>query len=408
MSKTRVMDWQSIGNWKQGRVRSGAKIMIWISLLFGLAFTGISLPAVLKIPEELARDNYMILVALIFPLIGVSALVLFFYSLVAWRKFGITELVLNPVPGSIGGDFGGYVDLPIAWDKNIKVNLTLNCQQTTTTGSGKNRSTNTKVVWQREGLASLSLASKGMRCAFRFAIPDDLPESEKASSSYFHWLLQMECDLPGIDFKRNFSVPVFNYDTPQLSTLKAKYVKDSNPMEKAPEGTVSITATADGMQFYYPWHRHLRMAIMALIFGSVFATTGYFIGTTDAGLLFPVVFGGVGMLIVFFGMYTIGNTLTTTVSRDAIHVVRNVYGFRFQRKVAKDNIEQLERQIKSQMQGGTNYRVFYSIIAHCKDKRKITIADSLEGSRLTDYVEQRIKSALRLDDNKSLVDSWSS
>ena len=401
------IDWQSIGDWKDGRVRSGAKTMIWISLLFGVAFTGLGLPVSLQVPDELAKGNHIILVALLFPLVGISALALFVYSVLAWRKFGRTELILNPAPGSIGGDFGGSVDIPIAWDNDTVVNITLNCQKTTTSGSGKNRSTNTKVIWQREGIATLSPSASGTQCEFRFAIPDDLPQSEKSSSNYRHWSLQMDCELPGIDFKRNFSVPVIKTDEPLLSTSKADYAKESAPLSKAPEGTVRITETTDGLEFYYPWYRHLWLGTMTLIFGSIFAGIGYFIGREDGGFIFPVVFGGVGLLCTLIGLYVIGNTLTTTVSSSGIKAVRNIYGFRFQRNVKNENIIRLKRVIKSQMQGGTKHRVFYSIIAHTKDKREITIADTLEGSRVTDFVEKKILKALRLADSRSdLLDSW--
>ena len=261
MKNTTTSDWRSIGNWKNGRVRSGARSMIWISLLFGVGFTGISLPGVLAIPDELAKGNNAVLVVLLFPLVGVSALGIFVYSLVAWRKFGTTELVLDPVPGSIGGDFGGSIDIPVPWSSKNSIVITLNCQHITTTGSGKNRSTHTSVVWQREGIATISPGKNATHCQFRFAIPDNLPESEASSSNYHHWLLQVECELPGIDFKRNFSVPVFKTEQPQLSTLKADYAKDSAPLEKAPEGIVRIQQTPDGLVFYYPWHRHLWMAI---------------------------------------------------------------------------------------------------------------------------------------------------
>ncbi|MBE9567905.1 MAG: hypothetical protein IMF14_04355 [Proteobacteria bacterium] len=403
-------DWQSLGKWKDGRVRSGAKVTIWISLLFGIAFTGAGIPLAMQMPQEIADENYIILLALLFPLIGLSSLVLFVRSVLAWRKFGRTELVLDPVPGSIGGDFGGYVDLPIAGssarNQNIDVDLVLNCLQTTTTGSGKNRSTRTKVVWQREGLATVALTRDGIRCAFRFAIPDDLPETEASSSSYNHWLFQIECDLPGIDFKRSFNVPLIRHESPQFSNLRAAYAQASNPLKKPPKGSVDITESTDGLQFYYPWHRHLKMAISLFIFGSIFAVIGYFIGAYDGGLVFPVVFGGVGILTVIASLYVIGNTLTTRVGRDGIDVVRNVYGFRFKKKVTRDNIVGLERQIASQMQSAGDYSVYYTIVAHSKDGREITIADSLEGSRLTDFVENKVKAALRLDDAVSLVDSW--
>ena len=400
--------WMSFGDWQDGRVRSGAKAAIWISLLFAVSFIGLSLPAVLELPKEVAKGNNLILLVLLFPLVGVASFLYFIRSVAAWRKFGVTELVLNPVPGCIGGDFGGYVDVPIQWGSELKVYLTLNCLKSTTTGSGKNRSTNVKAVWQREGLATLSPAAKGTRCAFRFAIPDDVPESEKSSSNYHYWLLQMECALPGIDFKRNFTVPIFNNDVPQFSSLKAEYAKQSNPLSEAPEGTVKIIKTTNGLQFYYPWYRHAKMAIMLMIFGAVFAAIGHYIGKEDGSFIFPVVFGGFGILMACMGLYVIGNTLTTTVNREGIQTIRNIYGFRFQRKLLKDEIVGLEREINSQMQGGSNYQVFYSIIAHSKDKRKITIADTLEGSRLADFVEQRIRSVLKLGENESLLDDWSS
>lgn len=388
-----TQDWQSIGDWKNGRVHSGAKALIWLSLLFGVMFTGISIPGVLAIPDELSKHNYAVLAVLLFPLVGVSALGIFVYSVIAWRKFGSTEVILDPVPGSIGGDFGGYVDIPIPWAPNTILYITLNCQHITVTGSGKNRSTNTKVIWQREGIATLSPRTKATHCEFRFAIPDNLPQSEKSSSNYHQWLLQMDCELPGIDFKRSFTVPVFQTENPQLSSLKIDYAKNSAPLDKAPDGIVRITQTPQGLQFYYPWHRHLWMAILTLVFGSVFASVAYFI-PEEAGIIFPIVFGGVGSLCLLIGLYILGNTLTTTVTPQGINVVRNVYGIRFQRNVKTQEITQLDRQIKSQMNSGSGSRVYYSIIAHTRDDRKVTIADALAGSRLADFVEKRIHEAL--------------
>lgn len=394
MPEDSTNNWQDIGDWKNSRVRSGAKALIWISLLFGVAFTGISLPAVLAVPEEIGKGNHAILLVLLFPLVGIGALALFVHSLIAWRKFGKTELILDPAPGSLGGDFGGYLDTRIAWNHKLKMDVTLNCQHLKTTGSGKNRSTRTSVLWQREGIATLSPGPKGIRCEFRFDIPDNLPPSEKASSDYHQWLLQLECDLPGVDFKRNFVVPVFRTTTPQRSSLKVYYVKDSAPLKQAPNRIVRIRNIDDGVEFYYPWSRHLWMGIMTTLVGSIFVITGYFIGKESAGLMFPVVFGGMGGLCAIIGLYVLGNTLTTTVSRQGIRIVRNIYGIRFQRKAARKEINKLERRVGSQMQAGSTNRVYYAIDAHTRDGRKITLADTLEGSRVADFVEEKIRDAL--------------
>jgi hypothetical protein len=404
MEDNHHINWQDIGDWKDGRVRSGAKTMIWISLLFGVAFTGISLPGVLAVPEEIGKGNYTVLLVLLFPLVGIGALTLFVHSLIAWRKFGKTEVILDPAPGSIGGDFGGHLDTRIKWMPGLKMNITLDCQHLKTSGSGKNRSTRTSVVWQREGLATLSPGPEGTRCEFRFDIPDHLPQSEKASSDYHRWLLQLECDLPGVDFRRNFVVPVFRSAAARRSSLNIDYIKNSEPLSKAPDRIVHISNTTEGLAFYYPWYRHLWMGIMTTVIGSIFVISGYFIGQESGGILFPVVFGGMGGLCAIIGLYLLGNTLTTTVSPTGIRIVRNIYGIRFQRKAAREQIKKLERRIGSQMQTGSSMRVYYAIDARTHDGRKITIADTLEGSRLADFVEEKIRAALWPGRNKDTDD----
>jgi hypothetical protein len=64
MEDNHYINWQDIGDWKDGRVSYGAKTMIWISLLFAVAFTGISLPGVLAVPEEIDKGNYAVLLVL--------------------------------------------------------------------------------------------------------------------------------------------------------------------------------------------------------------------------------------------------------------------------------------------------------------------------------------------------------
>ena len=398
----KIMDnWQDIGDWKDGRVRSGAKTLVWISLLFGITFTGISLPGVLAVPEEIANGNYAILLVLLFPLVGLGALALFIHSILAWRKFGRTEVVLDPVPGSIGGDFGGSLEIGIRWKRDLKMDVTLDCQHLRTTGSGKNRSTKTSVVWQRQGIATITPTQAGIRCEFRFDIPEGVPQSEATSRDYHRWLLQLECDLPGIDFKRSFVVPIFHTPVAQRSSLKVGYAKDSAPLQQAPDNIVRINDSSEGLVFYYPWYRHWWMGFMTTVVGTIFVLAGYFVGKESGDILFPIAFGGIGGVCAMIGLYVLGNTLTTTVTNQGIRIVRNVFGIRFQRKATREDIIRLDRRIGSQMQTGASMRVYYAIDAHTRDNRRITIADTLEGSRLTDFVEAKIRRALWPEINKN-------
>jgi len=48
-----------------------------------------------------------------------------------------------------------------------------------------------------------------------------------------------------------------------------------------------------------------------------------------------------------------------------------------------------------------NKRLTGKTVAHTRDKQKITIADTLEGSRVADFVEKRIREALGQNESSS-------
>jgi hypothetical protein len=387
--------WQEVGDWKDGKVRSSAKALIWVSLIFAVAFIGLGLPATLAVPDEMARGNHLILVALLFPLVGLGALGIFIHALIGWFKFSASEVLLDPAPGSIGGDFGGRIETGIRYRRDMVVNITLSCLHSRTTGSGKNRSTNTTAVWQREGVATnRRLGRNGTEIAFRFAVPEGLPQSEPSSDDYHHWVLEVECELPGVDFIRSFAVPVFESALPRLSSVDAPYARDSNPMQEPPPGIVRVSTENGELQFYYPWHRRWGSALMLVLFGAVFVAAGWFAGQQGASTLFPLVFCGVGGLVAVIGLYLIGNTLTTRVSSRGVTSVRRIYGIPLRREARIAEISHLERSIGSQTSAGSSTRIYYVIRAHTQQGDKITIADSLEGSRLADFVETGIRNAL--------------
>ena len=331
-------DWQDVGDWKDGRVRSSARAMIWVSLIFAVAFIGLGLPASLAIPAELDKGNTLALVALLFPLVGFAALAVFVHSLIGWHKFSASEIVLDPAPGSIGGDFGGRIETRIRYRHDMRVNIVLSCQHQRTTGSGKNRSTHTSIKWQREGVAATRRCSRdGTELSFRFAIPEGLPQSEPKSSDFHSWLLQIECEQPGVDFKRSFTVPVFESALPQLSGLDVPYARDSDPLQEAPRSIVRISTSSEGIRFYYPWHRRWGTALFMVLFGAIFVSAGLLAGAQSGGILFPLIFGFVGGLVALIGVYMIGNTLTTTVSSRGVESVRRIYGVSLRRRASRED-----------------------------------------------------------------------
>ncbi len=399
-----TFDWRSVKDWQTGRIRSNAKGIIWIALLFGIVFIGLSLPAVLAIPDELQKGNKAILLVLMFPVVGVVAMVTFLRALLAWRTFGVTELILDPLPGSLGGDFGGRIETNIPYRPENEFKATLNCQRKYTTGSGKERSTSTRTIWQREGLAHTRRGlNNKTELQIRFSVPGHLPATERPSSDFHLWTLQVECKLPGIDFNRSFMVPVVDTGRPLRSSLDIPYVKDAVPLLEVPSNTVQISSYQDGLRFYYPWHRYLLMSVLLIVFGTAFAAFGWLAGQHGAASIIPVSFGIMGGMSTLVGLLVIGNTLTTTVTSDGIETVRKMYGIPFRKRLRIHEISKLERISGGEMQTGAKTTVYHAIRVLGTNGRQIIIADALKGSRQADFIENNIRAILwpdRQDDDK--------
>ncbi|WP_456375806.1 hypothetical protein [Thiolapillus sp.] len=390
-----TFDWRSVKDWQSGRIRSNARGIIWIALLFGIVFIGLSLPAVLAIPDEFRKGNKAILLVLMFPVAGTIAMVVFLRALLAWRKFGLTELILDPLPGSLGGDFGRRIETNIQYPPENDFKVTLNCQRKYTTGSGKERSTSTQTIWQREGLAQTRQGPNNKtELQFRFSVPDHLPATGQSGSNFHLWILQVESKLPGIDFNRSFMVSVANTGQPLRSSLDIPYVKDTAPLLEVPSNIVKISSYQDGLRFYYPWHRYLLMSVLLIVFGMAFAAFGWLAGQHGAASIIPVLFAIMGGMSTLVGLLVIGNTLTTTVTSDGIATVRKVYGIPFRKRLRTHEISKLERISGGEMNTGAKTTVYHAIRALGKNGRRIIIADALKGSRQADFIENKIRAIL--------------
>ena len=77
---------------------------MFVRWLFAVAFIGFSVPLVLVLPKELAGGNWPALIAVLFPLVGVGMLYSAIVRTLEWRRVGRLALVLDPFPGSLGGD----------------------------------------------------------------------------------------------------------------------------------------------------------------------------------------------------------------------------------------------------------------------------------------------------------------
>ena len=205
--------WLDIKAWTDNRIASDARRAHRWLWGFALFWNLVTLPLFFQFDEiwqKVQREPLTSLVFL-FPLIGLALVVLAISATRQKRRFGLTPLVMDPFPGSLGGQVGGRIETNIDFDPGRNFGVSLTCVHSRISGSGKNRSRSESVVWRGDGVCHTGQGPVGTALQFRFDIPSNLPASQPQKGGNYHlWRVRVSADLPGIDFDRGYEIPVFS------------------------------------------------------------------------------------------------------------------------------------------------------------------------------------------------------
>lgn len=394
--------WQARADWRDNRIRSGAKATLWFAWGFAFFWNAVSAPVLFAFPGELGRGNQLMWVALLFPLVGLGLLVWAMRQTLAWRRFGVTLLELDPFPGAIGGDIGGTLELRLPYHPRHPFRVTLTCLHVYTRRSGNRNETVRDAKWQDEQPAVVEPGLRGTRLRFLFHTPADLPDSSEASkgnNGRYEWTVQISARLPGADFDRSWKIPVLRNAGPQTARTPARrHAEDVATLEDP--GRLRLHETGAGIELYYPYFRHPGMALGALLTGIIFVAPVWLIDAFGGkrGVPAPMLwlFTLFGALILLWGLYLLGNSLRVTAGRQGLTTVRKLYGLRFMRHVAVDDIVAIGKSVGMQSRQGNRAQLYYRIQARTRDGRRITLGDGLTGASGVDALIERLRGVLGL------------
>ena len=223
--------WLINDKWQTNEIYSTAKLTLYLTWGFAIFWNAISsLILFILVEEILEENNYFILIALIFPLIGAGLIIQAVRKTLEWKKFGKIPVILDPFPGSIGGQVGGTIELPHSYSMGTQFTVTLSNIYSHKSGNSKNRKQSEKIIWQDTAIAYTESGLYGTRIVFRFDVPEGLNASDalkdssnsylcklnlkatgilRNNSNYYLWRLNLKATLPGVDIDRNYEIPVY-------------------------------------------------------------------------------------------------------------------------------------------------------------------------------------------------------
>lgn len=422
--------WLDRADWSEGVARSRSRAFLFAHWFGAVVWNGLSVPLVFGLFLGGRWTDVPWAGRMLFGLwiaVGVLILTNAVVATVRARRFRGLTLHLDPLPGSIGGQAGGALEIPVPIGVGIDARVTLRCIHAYVRGTGRNRTRQQDVLWSDELIPEIERSAGGSRLRFVFDVPAlELPESEvggeddtlrltsttTGAEGRRFWAVRISARLPGADLDETFEVPVYRLDPP----THASRPFDPPAVDPAElhQGGIDMSRTGRGLEIGFRRGRYGSAAPGALVAGIAFGGIAVLVrsmavgesGAATSALpvdvftgLFVVAFGLVGLVLILFGMHMLTSRRTVTVGDRTIRVESRWLLFGGSDEVAVTELDTIEATATSRSGQGSAANIFYTLHAVPRSGTKVVIGDGIRGS----YLLKRVTEALEDETGIAIV-----
>jgi hypothetical protein len=389
--------WLKRKDWADGRITSSSRkavLLLWIFIAFWCA-ASIVISLFIVLPQ-LNQGNHAALIALIFPIIGLAMIFFALNTTLAWRKFGQSNFEMAAVPAAPGGTLEGEIQVGGKLQPQHGLHLRLSCLRRATSGSGNNRSTTEKILWQdekwlRADLPQTDLNATGIPIFFR--LPDNLPESTVSIGDGIHWRLEAAATLRGPNFHAAFEVPVFKLpEPPKISDdPTAQYQMSLDEIRKQIHSKIRVNDLADGKEFIFPAARNPGFASGATVFCLIWTGIVVFLVWKRAPFLFSFVFGAIDLLMAAFVFDLWFRRSRVTTGADEVKTETAWLAFKKARAFKISEIANITNDIGATV----GHSAYYDLKIRTRDGKDFTLAKNLGHKPEADWLVRQMIAALK-------------
>ena len=387
--------WLQNEDWADGRIRSSTKAAFIGAAIFAGVWNVISMPVVIFARDQIFDPaNRVALIALVFPVVGVGLAVWAARSFARWRKFGESVLELSTVPGVIGGPLEGTIRTSTEVRPESGFDVTLSSIHHYRTGSGKNRSSHEKVLWQKSYRVGLDRSTQGIPIAFH--IPYECEPTDGDDSDNRHlWKVEISAAVLGVDYHAEFEVPVFRTEhsselaPPPSEVANAPARVDVSLAERLARGGARVELLPMGKRFVFPMARYKANVVGLTVFFAVWSAIVYFLWHSDAPRLFPWVFGFFDVLLLFGVLDVWFYSSTIEASPGRLRIAAGLFGGR-RRELSRAEIVSVTP--KRGMQSGD--KLYYQLEVQERDGKTRIAAKRLPDLETAEQLAGEIESIL--------------
>ena len=408
--------WQT--DWASRRAESQNKksaVFLWV---LAVVCNLITLPFLLGMAQQFARDrNPVIFVLLGFNLIGAILIVMAARATIRRRRFGDTYFEFDALPFSTGESVRGRIQLQLDTRAEHGIDLRLSCVRKVVSGSGKSSTTNQIILWQADQNVPAGAVAPGpLGCAIPvdFSIPaDSAITSHDNPRDQVLWLLHAQADVPGVDYKDDFEIPIFRgtasaeatrdsvtsaTSTPNTFGFGTTRSGDAEEVKQPSHTKVVVGMGSGGTEFYFPALRNPGRALMLLLFTTIWSGVVYLLYQKHAPIFFSMVFGLSDLLIIAGFLHVTFGSARITVRSGEIFSRTGLFSLGRTRRIQVSDVASIVPVVSAQQGTGSGNQL-HAIRMRLKDGRKITLADEIDSRQEARWVVAQIETlaGLKLD-----------
>lgn len=371
--------WLEKSSWKDGVVKSSSKTAVVIMGIFTLVWNGITFSAMLDVEwvEKLERGQYEILIALLFPFIGIVMITIFAYMFFRYVKFGTSVLIIDHETGTVGGDLSGVIEINPILSMSDEVEVHLSCVKVSTTGSGDSRRTHKTPIWEdsyRVNPIISPVNGRKLAIVVWFDIPKSAREVSGDSSNGIQWVLTANAEVDGIDYRDSFDVSVFKSSvllepTGILDGVDVKSIKREYTDDEVVESYVEDNYRGE-REYVFGMFRHPGTVFALALFTAIFGGASVFMIIDGGAPTIMQISFSCASALVAYSTINVMFYRTKLVLADGFFELR--YGLFGLRKVCGDTSEIRDLKTQKGMQSGNTQ--FYTLKMIMSNGKKYTVA----------------------------------
>jgi hypothetical protein len=381
--------WLWRDDWARGRAVSQTKSSMTSAWIWAVLWNMLSLPCVLLIPREQLFTVRMLGV-LVFPAVGIGFLIWAIRETLRWMEFGRTYFELSTVPSIPGGELRGTIQTRFPHVPDHGIRLKLSCVNHIVSGSGDGRSSQDKIISRLEKVIPRSQiypGPSGAAIPVSFHLPTDVPETDGSNSSNsIRWLLEADADVPGVNYKDIFELPVFRTkDAPSAQDVE-EFVESEPAMERPAKLSIRVNTVPDGgTEFYFRAGRNVVFAAGTTVFALIWAGAIWLMATHGAPMFFTVIFSLFWPLIGYMSLEFWLGTSRVRIGNGIVKLQSGWLGGGRVQEFLFSDVLQIKTKINGQT-GGASGTPYYDIEMTRRNGPPVTLGKTVRDQQEVNWL----------------------